>query len=239
MESSHSKGCCMSDLSQLNEAVNGAGSHRRSETLTGTLEVAFPEFLAPPPEPMGLLTSWLESSVAHGVREPRALALATADAEGRASSRIVAINSVTDAGIVFITHADSQKGRELAENPWASGVLYWRETSQQITLAGPVHRLPDAQAEALWSARPVFTHAMSSVSRQSLPLDGLGHLDELRARARELGEPQRPLPRPESFAAYRLEPASVEFWANGTDRLHERLRYDRGGDGWEISRLQP
>ncbi|MEU2712139.1 phenazine biosynthesis FMN-dependent oxidase PhzG [Streptomyces sp. NPDC007205] len=229
----------MSDLSQPDETLNGRGPGRRSETLTGTVEVDFPEFLAPPPEPMGLLNSWLENSVAHGVREPRALALATADAKGRASSRIVAINSVSDAGVVFITHADSQKGRELAENPWASGVLYWRETSQQITLAGPVHRLPDAQAEVLWSARPVFTHAMSAVSRQSTPLDGLDHIAELRARARQLGEPQRALPRPESFAAYRLEPASIEFWGNGTDRLHERLRYDRDGGGWAISRLQP
>ncbi|MEU3509510.1 phenazine biosynthesis FMN-dependent oxidase PhzG [Streptomyces longwoodensis] len=212
---------------------------RRSETLTGTLDVAFPEFLQPPDEPMGLLTSWLESSVAHGVREPRALALATADARGRSSCRIVAVNSVTDAGLVFITHADSQKGRELAENPWASGVLYWRETSRQITLAGPVRRLADTEAETLWYARPVFTHAMSTVSRQSLPLDGPDHIAELRARALHLGESQRPLPRPESFAAYRLEPTSIEFWANGTDRLHERLRYERSDGGWQISRLQP
>ncbi|WP_225835311.1 phenazine biosynthesis FMN-dependent oxidase PhzG [Streptomyces sp. NK08204] len=233
----------MSDLSTSNatspNAVDGGRGSTRSETLTGTVQVDFPEFFAPPSEPMGLLASWLESSVERGVREPRALALATADARGRTSSRIVAVNSVTDGGIVFITHVDSQKGRELAENPWASGVLYWRETSQQITLAGPTRLLPEADAEALWSARAVFTHAMSTVSRQSRPLDGLDHFAELRAKALELGEPLRPLPRPETFVAYRLEPESVEFWANGTDRLHERLRYDRAGDGWRISRLQP
>jgi pyridoxamine 5'-phosphate oxidase len=227
----------MSDVSSVDQSH--APHSRRSETLTGTLDLAFPEFLQPPAEPMGLLTSWLEGSVTHGVREPRALALATADARGRSSSRIVAVNSVTDAGLVFISHADSQKGRELAENPWASGVLYWRETSQQITLAGPVRRLADTEADALWYARPVFTHAMSTVSRQSLPLDGLDHIAALRATARQLGESQRALPRPESFAAYRLEPTSVEFWANGTDRLHERLRYERRDGGWQISRLQP
>lgn len=233
----------MSDRSSSNGTSQKAAGSRpgtaRSETLTSTVEVDFPEFLAPPAEPMGLLASWLESSVVRGVREPRALALATADAQGRTSSRIVAVNSLTDAGMVVITHADSRKGRELAENPWASGVLYWRETSQQITLAGPVRLLPDAEAEALWFARPVFTHAMTSVSRQSRPLDGLGQFAELRAQALELAAPQRPLPRPGTFVAYRLEPASVEFWANGTDRLHERLRYDRVGDGWRISRLQP
>ncbi|MFD5899616.1 MULTISPECIES: phenazine biosynthesis FMN-dependent oxidase PhzG [unclassified Streptomyces] len=221
------------------KAAGGGRAGTRSETLTATTETHFPEFFAPPPEPMGLLTSWLENSVTHGVREPRALALATADAQGRTSSRIVAINAVTDDGIVLITHSGSRKGRELAENPWASGVLYWRETSQQITLAGPVHLLPDADAEARWFARPLFTHAMTTASRQSRPLEDLGQFDELRARALELGTPQRPLPRPATFVAFRLEPASVEFWANGTDRLHERLRYDREGDTWRTSRLQP
>lgn len=220
-------------------AGDGGRGTSRSETLTATVEVDFPEFLAPPPEPMGLFASWLESSVAHEVREPRALALATADAHGRTSSRIVAVNSVTDAGIVFITHADSRKGRELADNPWASGVLYWRELSRQITLAGPTRLLPEAEAEALWFARPVFTHAMTSASRQSSPLEDLGQFEQLRSHALELGSPQRPLPRPGTFVAYQLEPASLEFWANGTDRLHERLRYDREGDGWRISRLQP
>jgi dihydrophenazinedicarboxylate synthase len=177
----------MSDLSPPHgtPAAPATAGAPRSETLTGSIEVSFPEFLAPPAEPMGLLASWLETSVAHGVREPRALALATADARGRTSSRMVAVNSVTDAGIVFITHA------------------------------------------------------MSTVARQSRPFDGLDHVAELRTRARELSDLERPLPRPASFVGYELAPDTVEFWANGTDRLHERLRYDRTGDGWETSRLQP
>lgn len=233
----------MSDLSHPHEIPGTASGTResstRSESLTGTVPVDFPEFLAPPAEPMGLLTSWLETAAVHEVREPRALALATADTRGRTSSRVVTLTSVTDAGLVFSTHSDSQKGRELADNPWASGVLYWRETSQQIIVAGPVQRLSDTEAEALWFARPVFTHAMTTVSRQSRPVDDLDHFARLRSSARELGEPQRPLPRPPTYAAYRLAPASVEFWANGTDRLHERLRYDRTPQGWRTSRLQP
>lgn len=215
-------------------------SRTRSESLTGDTETDFPEFLTPPPEPMGLLAAWLEEAgTTHRVREPHALALATADARGRTSSRTVVLSSVTDAGIVFTTHADSRKGRELAENPWASGVLYWRETSRQITFAGPVHRLSDTQTQALWSARPVFTHAMTTVSRQSRPVTDLDHLARLRAEALQLGRPQRPLPCPATYAAYRLTPAGVEFWSNGTDRLHQRLRYDRTDSGWRISRLQP
>jgi pyridoxamine-phosphate oxidase len=227
----------------MSEAERSGSGSARSESLTGTVDVPFPEFLAPPDEPMGLVMAWLAACGTHGVREPRALALATADARGRTSSRMVTVTSVTGSGLVLTTHADSRKGRDLAANPWASGVLYWRETSRQITVEGPVHRLSGAEADALWAARPVFTHAMTTVSRQSRPVTDLGHLEQIRARARELGELRRPLPRPDSYTAYRLEPATVEFWSNGTDRLHERLRYDRAGDGdgdgWETSRLQP
>ncbi|MER7705289.1 phenazine biosynthesis FMN-dependent oxidase PhzG [Kitasatospora sp. NPDC097605] len=215
------------------------GASKRSESLTGTVVVDFPEFRTPPAEPMGLLNSWLAAAAGHGVREPRALALATADARGRSSSRILVINRVTERGIVFATHAGSQKGRELAENPWASGVLYWRETSQQIVLAGPVRRLPDAMAEELWAARAVFTHPMTTVSRQSRPVEDLDHFEEIRAKALELGRPGQPLPRPASYTAFELVPDVLEFWADGTDRLHERLRYDRTADGWGVSRLQP
>ncbi|OIJ89718.1 phenazine biosynthesis FMN-dependent oxidase PhzG [Streptomyces colonosanans] len=211
----------------------------RSETLTGTVRVPFPEFITPPAEPMGLLSTWLQSALAHKVREPRAMALATADAQGRASSRVVTVTEVNYEGIVFITHSDSRKGREIAENPWASGSLYWRETAQQITFAGPVTQLSDAESESLWYARAVFTHAMTTASRQSAPLKDLEHVARLRARALELGGPERALPRPATFRGYRIAPATVEFWGNGTDRLHERLVYERTGDGWEVSRLQP
>ncbi|WP_405757145.1 MULTISPECIES: phenazine biosynthesis FMN-dependent oxidase PhzG [unclassified Streptomyces] len=214
-------------------------SSTRSESMTGSVKVSFPEYGQPPAEPVGLLRAWLADAARTAVREPRALALATADETGRPSTRIVVINQVTDTGFVFITHEGSRKGRELAANPWASGLLYWRETSQQIVVDGPVVKLSDAEAEAMWHARPVFTHAMTTASRQSEPAGGLAEVEALRERALELGGTGRPLPCPEGFAAYELRYASVEFWANGTDRLHERLRYDRDGEGWRVGRLQP
>lgn len=92
-----------------------------SESLTGTIEAPFPEFEAPPANPMEVLRNWLERARRYGVREPRALALATVDGQGRPSTRIVVIAELGERGVVFATHADSQKGRELAQNPWASG----------------------------------------------------------------------------------------------------------------------
>lgn len=211
----------------------GAG---KSETLTQTLEVDFPEFTSPPPDPVAVLASWFDRAIALGVREPRALALATADGCGRPSTRMVAVNEVSAAGLVFSTHAHSRKGRELAENPWFSGVLYWRETSQQVVIGGRAARLPDQKADDLWYGRPWETHAMSVAARQSADLDDVA---ALLAGARRLADVGGPLPRPEGYSAYELRAETLEFWANGSDRMHERLHYDLGLDGWSARRLQP
>ncbi|MFK3789055.1 MULTISPECIES: phenazine biosynthesis FMN-dependent oxidase PhzG [Pseudomonas] len=207
-----------------------------SESLTGTLDAPFPEFQSLPDEPMGVLRNWLERARRVGIREPKALALATADNQGRPSTRIVVISEITDTGLLFSTHAGSQKGRELTQNPWASGVLYWRETSQQIILNGRAVRLPDAKADEAWLNRPYATHPMSSVSRQS---EELLDIQAMRDAARELAQVSGPLPRPAGYCVFELRLESVEFWGNGQERLHERLRYDRSDKGWEVRRLQP
>lgn len=207
----------------------------RSESLTGTVDLPFPEYADPPPEPIGLLRRWLQEAQALGVREPRALALATADARGRPSTRTVVLTEVTDRGLLFTTHGTSRKGRELRENPWASGLLYWRESSRQISVSGPVEQVPEDASDALWWARPAFTHAMTVASRQSEPLEEVA---ALRCRAARLAE-DGPQPRPAAYVGMELLAHSVEFWANGTGRLHERLRYDRTDAGWRRRRLQP
>jgi dihydrophenazinedicarboxylate synthase len=215
------------------EAPVGAG---KSETLTQSVEVGFPEFTSPPPDPIAVLGAWFDRAIALGVREPRALALATADRDGRPSTRMVAVNEVSAAGLVFSTHANSRKGRELTENPWFSGVLYWRETSQQVVIGGRARRLPDEKADALWFGRPWETHAMSVAARQSTTLHDVA---ALRAEAQRLADIGGPLPRPEGYSAYELRAESLEFWANGTERMHERLLYELGPDGWTARRLQP
>lgn len=211
-------------------------SASRYETLTAIAHMEFPEYDSPPPEPFGLVRSWLARAVELQVREPRALALATADAHGRPSNRIVAFNTITDRGLVFASHSTSQKGSELAVNPWASGVLYWRETGQQIILSGPVMKLADAESDDLWFSRPVPLHSMSTVSRQSDPLvDVTAMLSEV-GRLEAIGGP---LPRPDRFVGYRLVPVAIEFWCASVDRLHRRLRYDRDAHGWRTAQLQP
>nr|BFD42009.1 phenazine biosynthesis FMN-dependent oxidase PhzG [Pseudomonas sp. FFPRI_1] len=207
-----------------------------SESLTGTLDAPFPEYQTLPQDPMGVLRNWLERARRMGIREPKALALATADSQGRPSTRIVVISEITDNGLLFSTHAGSQKGRELAQNPWASGVLYWRETSQQIILNGRAVRLPDSRADEAWLNRPYATHPMSTVSHQS---EELKDIQAMRRAARELAAVPGPLPRPAGYCVFELRFHSVEFWGNGQERLHERLRYDLNETGWTVRRLQP
>lgn len=206
------------------------------ETLTGAVDLDFPEYDAPPPEPIALVRQWIAAAVEQRVREPLSLALATADALGRASNRTVTVTSLTGEGLVFATHSTSQKGRELAATGWASGLLYWRETAQQIILSGPVRLLPAAESDAIWRARAQELHSMSAASHQS---DRLPDAASLRAEAGRLAALGVPLPRPDRFVGYRLEPATVEFWSASSDRLHRRLRYDRTGAAWRISHLQP
>ncbi len=208
----------------------------RYESLTGTVDGPFPEYDRPPGEPMELAAQWVAAATAAGVREPLALALATAGRDGRISTRIVSILDLSPAGLVFTTHDSSRKGREIAESGWGSGLLYWRETAQQLSVSGPVVRLPAAEADRLWAARAAPLHPMSTASRQSDPLDDVA---ALRSEAERLAAGGGPLPRPDRFAGYRLEPAAVEFWSAADDRLHRRLRYDLIPTGWHVARLQP
>jgi pyridoxamine-phosphate oxidase len=194
------------------------------------------EFDDPPADPIRLVRDWFDGAVAGGVREPGVVALATADVLGRTSNRMVQTIRITEHGLVFTSHAGSQKGRDIAGTRWASGVLYWRETAQQVVLTGPVEQLPDAESDALWAGRPAGTHPMSVASEQSAPL-----ADEaaLRAKAMQLADSGVSLPRPAAWVGYQLVPSTVEFWRGSPDRLHRRLRYHRNGNGWTSTRLQP
>jgi len=187
-------------------------------------------------EPIALARQWFSTAVEDGVSEPGVLALATVDTAGRPSSRIVQTIRFTDRGLVFASYTTSPKGRDIAANGWASGVLYWRESRRQVVLTGQVEQLPGAESDELWYARAPALHAMSVATSQSEPLT-----DEaaLLARARELGAAGEPLPRPAAWVGYQLLPSTVEFWEDRPERLYWRMRYDRDGQAWTHTRLQP
>jgi pyridoxamine-phosphate oxidase len=205
------------------------------ETLSGDAGLELPEFEAPPEDPLPLLECWLELAGERGVREPRALALATADGEGRPSVRTLLVKQLSPS-LVFSGSYDSRKGRDLAENPRAAGTLYWRETLQQITVEGPVEKLSEAESDALFAARPAAGQATTVASDQGKPLADPAALC---SAAAELDATEKPLRRPANWGGYRLDLDLVEFWHGSPDRLHRRLLYIKRDGSWTHQRLQP
>jgi len=205
------------------------------ETLSGDPTLELPEFDAPPAEPLALLERWLAAAETRGVREPRALALATADADGRPSVRTLLVKQLTPT-LVFAGGYESRKGRDLAANPRAAGTLYWRETLQQITIEGPVERLSAEESDEIFGERPPQARATTVASSQGDPLDDPARL---RDAAAALDEGDGSPPRPARWGGWRLDPDLVEFWHGSPNRLHRRLLYIKGEGGWEHKRLQP
>ncbi len=205
------------------------------ETLSGDSGLELPEFEAPPAEPLPLLEGWLQGADVCGVREPRALALATADATGRPSNRIVLLKQASPA-IVFAFSADSRKGQDLAANPRAAGTLYWRETLQQVVFEGPVERLGAEESDRLFAERPPAGQATTVASNQGETLEDP---EQLRREAAALASDGSALQRPDDWGGYRLDPERVEFWHGSPDRLHRRLLYVKRDGSWTHQRLQP
>ena len=205
------------------------------ETLSGDSTLELPEFDSPPPDPLPLLERWLRDADGRGVREPRALALATADAEGRPSSRILLLKQATPF-LVFSGSYESRKDRDLAANPRAAGTLYWRETLQQVTIEGSVRKLGEEESDALFAERPQAARASAAASKQGETLDDPAGLRE---SAESLAADGEALSRPPHWGGWRLDPDLVEFWHGSPNRLHRRLLYIKSDGAWRHQRLQP
>lgn len=204
-------------------------------TLTGDGSLELPEFTEPPADPISLLKQWVDTVIAAEVVEPKAMVLATTGQDSVPSSRVVLVKSIDEHGIRFGTHSFSRKGVEMSENPLAAGTFYWRETMQQINLAGRVQMLSGGESDALFARRTDRSKAATSASRQSEPLDSAEDFHRRVDEILEAGD----LGRPEGWSGYRLNIERIEFWHGSTDRLHRRLEYSLGDGVWTWRRLQP
>jgi pyridoxamine 5'-phosphate oxidase len=188
-------------------------------------------------DPIAVANAWLEEAREAGVVAPETMTLATADADGRPSARMVLLKGADERGFTFFTGYESRKGRELGENPRAALVLYWQPLGRQVRVEGSVRRLSAEESDAYWATRPARSRAAAAASRQSEPLESL---DELEAEAeRILTDHDGDVPRPERWGGYMLEPEAIELWQHRDDRLHDRLRYTRAREGWRAQRLAP
>jgi pyridoxamine 5'-phosphate oxidase len=203
--------------------------------------MADPEVLDPataPADPLELFSRWYGEALAAGHPESDAMALATAEASGRPSVRMVLLKDHGPGGFVFYTNGRSRKGREMASNPRAALLLYWAAPlHRQVRIEGPVGPLAAAESDAYFASRPRGARLGALASPQSEPI---GNREELETRVRDLDR-RHPgsVPRPEHWGGWRVIPESIEFWLGRPDRLHDRVRYTRTADAWRRERLAP
>ena len=210
------------------------------ESLSGQVDVEFFEYDRPPVEPLQTVRAWVDAAIRMACSEPLVMSLATSNGSAEVSMRMMATSRFSDRGLVFATHANSRKGRDISATKRGCALYYWREIGRQMTLAGTLHRLEDEEANSLWYARNPGLHTMTSVSRQSEILVDPSDLREKDEQlTKSLIHRESPLPRPASFVAFELVADSVEFWSACSDRMHKRLRYEREEGSWGHVRLQP
>ncbi len=187
--------------------------------------------------PFTEFTNALEQAARRGV-DTAPVALATADASGKPSVRMVLLRGADERGFVFHTNYNSRKARELAENPRAALCVHWNSLEEQIRIEGRVERLPADESDAYFNSRPRGSQIGAWASKQSEPLPSRDTL-EAEYREAERRFDGQPVPRPPFWGGFRLVPDRIEFWLGRSDRLHERLVYTRDGSGWTIERLYP
>jgi pyridoxamine 5'-phosphate oxidase len=192
-----------------------------------------------PADPFELVRRWLDDAVGQGMRDPGAMALATAGADGRPSARMVLLRGLDEKGFRFHTNRGSLKGRQLAENPRAQLLFYWRELGRQIFVHGAVEELSDEESDAYFATRPRGARLGAIASEQGAVIKGREELVE-RWAAADAAYPGEDVPRPAYWGGYLVIPDAIEFWEAHELRLHDRYVYARlPGGGWRIDRLSP
>jgi pyridoxamine 5'-phosphate oxidase len=190
------------------------------------------------PDPYAQFAAWYQDAERGGVLRADAMALATATPDGLPSVRMVLLKGLDHHGLVFFSNRESRKARELEVNVRASAVFYWRELHRQVRLEGSVEPLSHEESERYFATRPRGAQLAASASSQSRLLSSR---DELERRYDEVSREfeGREVPLPRFWGGFRLAPSIFEFWQGGENRLHDRLRYTLGREGWQIERLWP
>ncbi|NQW11000.1 MAG: pyridoxamine 5'-phosphate oxidase [Alphaproteobacteria bacterium] len=191
-------------------------------------------------DPFEQFQAWFAEAEASESNDPNAMTLATANADGRPSVRIVLLKGFDAHGFVFYTNLESQKGRELEVNPFAALLFHWKSRHRQVRINGAVTLVPPAEADAYYGSRERGSRIGAWASQQSRPLADRVTLTAAVERFEAQYE-GKTVPRPPYWSGYRLMPLRFEFWQDGEFRLHDRFVFERSAEGqsWAVQRLYP
>jgi pyridoxamine 5'-phosphate oxidase len=191
-------------------------------------------------EPLRLWQVWFDEAVKSEPRDPNAMSLATVDPDGMPDVRTVLLKGIDERGFVFYTNTESQKGRELAANPKAGLLFYWKSLHRPVRVRGPVERVTPQEADAYFATRPKGAQVGAWASQQSRPLESRLAFEKavaLYAAKYAIST----VPRPPHWSGYRIVPISIEFWHDRPFRLHDRVEFRRDAFGapWSKTRMYP
>ena len=189
--------------------------------------------------PIDLARSWLAEAEKTEINDPNAMALASVDADGLPNVRMVLLKEIEDNAFVFYTNYESAKGQELIASEKAAFVLHWKSLQRQVRVRGLVEKEDGPQADAYYASRGLQSRIGAWASEQSRPLTSKAHL---MAKVAKLTAAKGLNPaRPPFWGGFRITPIEMEFWADGTARLHDRFRWTRADatSSWTANRLNP
>lgn len=190
-------------------------------------------------DPIAQFTSWFESYSALGIKDSNAMAIATVDSHGIPNNRIVLLKSVEEGAFIFFTNYGSKKGRDLNQNPHISALFFWREQERQVRIEGTVKKLPVDKSKAYFATRPYLSQIGAAASDQSQPIANRAALETKFNDFQAIHPEGGAVPMPKEWGGYAITPLKFEFWQGREGRLHDRIIYEREGEQWRTTRLQP
>lgn len=190
------------------------------------------------PDPIIQFSEWFGHAIEADLPEVNAMTLATVSPQGQPSARVVLLKDFGVEGFVFFTNYESVKGQHLAQNPRAALVFFWAELYRQVRLEGTIHKVSDKESDNYFATRPRESQIGAIASQQSKVIPGRTYLEELFHCMDEKFAGKTPT-RPPQWGGYRLKPTWIEFWQGRTNRLNDRLLYEKKENEWHISRLAP